>query len=208
MKFISAWAFCANISAGWAAAFVAATLSGCTMENISAPNKPDPTQTHVLLLPPLDVTPDSAHMLAPRQTVILRCEKDDFEARHFKILDEAVAAKAADSVPRIDLTRQSSRTKANLERLARRTGADWVVSIVVEKVTASNVDHGAFTARTQVLLQTWDASRRGWLANGLYTGQDSGNMPVWAFMHSLENATQTALTNVWNVASPEPPAKP
>ena len=47
----------------------------------------------MLLLPPLDATPDSAHMQAPRQLVIRHREEYELITRQFKMLGEAMATK-------------------------------------------------------------------------------------------------------------------
>jgi hypothetical protein len=151
-------------------------------------------KTRVLLLPPLDATVDSAHMQGPRQFVIRPLEKKGFQTRRFQVVDEALAAKAANASPPIDLNSLSARTAGNLDRLAKRAAADWVVNIVVKDAAADHSSGGAFTARTRILLQVWDARLHGWLANGSYDGQNSGDSPVRSFKRSLEDAVQTALT--------------
>jgi hypothetical protein len=163
-----------------------------------------PRQTGVLLLPPLDVTPDSAHMLAPRRFVIRHREEYEFITRQFKMLGEAMAAKAADAGPKIDLTALSARTVSNLDLIAKRAGADWVVNIIVQEAKGdSSAGQDAFKVRTRVLLQIWDVRRHGWLANGPYTGEDSGGgSPIFVFENSLDDATKGSLGNILNIYPP------
>lgn len=171
-----------------------------TGEELLPARQVTPRETRVLLLPPLDATPDAAHMLAPRGWVIRQREEHEFVTRQFKTLGEALAAKAADGVPRIKLVDLSARTAGNLDLLAKRSGADWVVSLVVlEAKGDSSAGKSAFEVRTRVLLQVWDARRHGWLANGSFTGQDSsGGSPVFLFRNSLDEAVKGSLGNLLN----------
>jgi len=109
-----------------------------------------------------------------------------------------MAAKAADAVPKIKLADISARTAGNMDMLARRTGADWVVSTVVQEAKAdSSAGHSAFKVRTRVLLQVWDARRQGWLANGPYTGEDNGHSsPIFGFKNSLDEAVKGSLGDI------------
>jgi hypothetical protein len=173
-------------------------------EKLLFPTHVTPRQTGVLLLPPLDVTPDAAHMLAPRSVVIRHREEYEFITRQFKVLGEAIASTAADNGPRIELDDLSARTPRNLDLLAKRTGADWVVSVVVQDAKGeSSAGQHPFTAHTRVLLQVWDARHHGWLANGPYTGQDSGGgSPVFVFKYSLDEAVKESLANLLDAYAP------
>jgi len=164
-------------------------------ERLPAARQATARATRVLLLPALDATPDAAHMLAARGAVIRHREEYEFITRQFTMLGEAMAARAAGESPRIRLDDVSGRTAGNLDLLARRTGADWVVSIVVLEAKAdSSAGHSAFSVRTQVRLQVWDARRHGWLANGAFTGTDSGgDSPVFLFKDSLDAAVKGCL---------------
>jgi hypothetical protein len=167
-------------------------------EKLLAPSKVTSHKTGVLLLPPLDATPDSAHMLGPRHLVIRHREEYEFITRRFKMLGETMAAKAADSSSKIDLASLSARTSGNLDLLAKRAGADWVLSIVVQEAKGnSTAGQSAFKVRTRVLLQVWDARRHGWLANNPYTGEVSGGgSPVFLFKDSLDDATKGSLAGL------------
>ena len=172
-------------------------------EKLLPPIQVTPRETSVLLLPALDVTPDSAHMQAPRQLVIRHREEYEFITRQFKMLGEAMAAKVADSSPKIDLAGSSARTSANLDLLAKRTGADWVVSIVVQEVTMDSSAGNGFKVQNRLLLQVWDARRHGWLANNPYTGQlTGGGSPVLLFKDSLGDATKGSLANLLSAYPP------
>ena len=173
-------------------------------EKLLPPRQVTPHETSVLLLPPLDATPDAAHMLAPRGLVIRHREEYEFITRQFKMLGEALAVKAAEDVPRIELVEWSARTAGNLDLLAKRTGADWVVSIVVQEAKGdSSAGKMAFKVRTRVLLQVWDARRHGWLANGPHTGQGSGGgSPIFLFRDSLDEAVKVSLGNLLNAYAP------
>jgi hypothetical protein len=156
-----------------------------------------PREIGVLLLPAVDTTPEASNMLAPRQSVIRHRQQAEFIARQFKILGETLASKAAKVSPSIDLTQVSARTPANIDLLARRAGADWVVHTVVEEVKADSDDRGTFTINTRLLLQVWDVHRHDWLINQRYTGQATGSgSPIMIFMHSLDDATKGALGNL------------
>jgi hypothetical protein len=167
---------------------------------ILAPIRVTPSETSVLLLPALDATKDSANMQAPRQLVVRHREQYEFITRHFKVLGDVMAAKAADAGQKIELGDSSGRTVENLEALAKRTGADWVVNIIVEEAKLDSSAGNEFTVHTSVLLQIWDARRHGWLADGSYTGQasDSGS-PIFVFKKSLDDTTKNSLGNLLSV---------
>jgi hypothetical protein len=185
----------------FSAVFLLAGSAARADNELLPPSQVTPCQTSVLLLPPLDVTPDSAHMLAPRRLVIRHREEYEFITRQFKMLGEAMAAKAAEAGPKIDLAALSARTAGNLDVLAKRTGADWAVNIIVQDAKGnSSAGQEAFKVRTRVLLQVWDARRHRWLANGPYTGEDSGGgSPVFVFENSLDDATKSSLGNILGV---------
>jgi hypothetical protein len=170
----------------------------CDGEKLLFPIHVTPRQTSVLLLPALDTTPDAAHMLPARSAVVRHREEYELITRQFKVLGEAMAAKAADNGPHIKLDDLSERTPANMDLLAKRADADWVVSVVVQNQRGdSDAGRRPFTVSTLVLLQIWDARHHGWLANGPYTGEDTaGGSPVFVFKYSLDNAVKVSLANL------------
>jgi hypothetical protein len=155
-----------------------------------------PQETGVLLLPALDATRDAANMQAPRQLVIRHRQQAEFIARHFKMLGETLALKAAGVSPAVDLATLSARTAENLDLLGKRAGAEWVVHTVVEDAQADETSAG-FIAKTRLLLQVWDVRRHDWLVNDRYTGEATGSgAPPMIFLRSLDNATKGALASV------------
>jgi hypothetical protein len=169
-------------------------------EGILAAIRVVPRETAVLLLPALDATRDAKNMQAPRQLVIRHREEYEFITRQFKMLGEAMAARAADAGPKIELGNLSARTAANLDLLAKRTGAEWVVSVIVEGAGLDSSVEGDFKVQTHVRLQVWDARRRGWLVNASYTARVSGGgSPVFVFKNSLDQAVKGSLGNFLNV---------
>jgi hypothetical protein len=180
------------------------TTSPASAEKPLPPGHVIPRETSVLLLPPLDATPDSAHMLTPRSSVIRHREEYEFITRQFRMLGETMAANAAHDVPQIKLIDLSARTAANMDLLAKRTGADWVVSIVVQEVKGdSSAGQSPFKVRTRVLLQVWDARRHGWLADAPYTAEDSGGgSPIFVFKNSLDVAAKGSLGNLLDAYAP------
>jgi hypothetical protein len=173
-------------------------------ERLLPPRPVTPCETTVLLLPPLDATPDAAHMLPMRTVVIRHREEYEFITRQFKMLGEAMATKAAEDAPQIKLADLSARTAENMDLLGKRTGVNWVVSIVVQEAKGgSNGGRSPFTVRTRVLLQVWDIRRHGWLANDLYNSQDSrGGSPIFLFKNSLDNAAKGSLANLLDAYEP------
>jgi hypothetical protein len=175
---------------------LAVSLARADGDNL-APVKVTPRETSVLLLPPLDTTPDSAHMLAPRQLVVRHREEYELITREFKVLGETVAGKAADSSPKVDLAEAAARTPGNLDLLAKRAGADWVAGIVVQEARMDSSLGGGFKIHTRVLLQIWDARRHDWLVNAPYTSRTSeGGSPVFVFKDSLDDAAKGSLANL------------
>ena len=182
-----------------AIALLFAALSGVADDRSASPEKVIPQETGVLLLPALDATTDSAHMQAPRQAVIRHRVEYEFITRQFKMLGETMAAKAADNAPRIDLENLSTRTAENLDELARRAGADWVVNVVVENVHLDSTNSGQFDVGTRIRLQIRDARRRDWLFNDSYSGHANGaGSPVFVFKDSIDNATKDSLRKALN----------
>jgi len=195
-----------NIKAGLitlSAILLSSVSTSCT-EKLLPLDHVIPRETSVLLLPPLDATPDAADMLAPRSSVIRHREEYEFITRQFKMLGEMMAAKAARDVPQIELVDISARTAANMDVLAKRTGANWVVSIIVQEIKGdSSAGQSPFKVRSRVLLQVWDARRHGWLANNAYTGEDSGDgSPIYVFKNSLDEAVKGSLEDILDAYPP------
>jgi hypothetical protein len=158
------------------------------------PAKVTPGATGVLFLPALDATADSAHMQAPRQWVIRHREEYEFITRRFKVLGEGMAIRAAKTSPVLDLGNLSVRNGPNMDELARRAGADWVVSVVVREVKTDTSSEGGFVIHTMVLLRVWDAGGHQWLVDQAYQGRaQGGDSPVFVFKDSLDNAVKGAL---------------
>jgi hypothetical protein len=162
-----------------------------------------PSQTGVLLLPPVDTEPWAKDVLAQRQFVVRRRLQYEFLSRQFKLYGETLALPAAHRAPSVDLADPTARTAANLDRLARRTGADWVVSVNVQEVkddpaSAPGPNPPPFHCHCLVKLKVWDASRRGWLAWGACLGHDEGgtSLPVFLFMESIDDAAKNAARTV------------
>jgi hypothetical protein len=109
-----------------------------------------------------------------------------------------MAAHAAESTtPRISLGDLSACSAANLDLIAKQSGADWVVGMIVEEAKLSSYAGNDFQVHTRVRLQVWDARRHGWIANGDYTGQARGEgTPIFVFKNSLDEAAKGALGNV------------
>lgn len=178
-------------------ALISVLFAGVSLpaENSPAASKIVSSETGVLLLPALDATKDAANMLAPRRAVIRHREQAEFLKRQFKLLGEPLAVRAAEASPKIDLTRISDRTAENLDQLSRRAKADWAVSIIVEEVEMNPTDSGSLAANTRLHLQIWDARKKEWLINQVYTGTASGDgAPPMVFMKSLDQAVRTALS--------------
>ena len=160
-----------------------------------------PPETGVLLLPALDATADSEHMQGPRQFAIRRVAEGEFIARQFKVMGEAMAARAASADPPVDLACLSARNAENLNLLARRMRADWVVNLVVESVTMDSSlgpnSDGGFKIHSRVRLQVWDARHRHWLVDRSFTDDSRGDgSPIMVFKESLGAAVSGALTSV------------
>jgi len=188
--------------------FLLAALPVQADETLLAPVRVKPGETGVLLLPALDATADSAHMLAPRQLVIRHREEYEFITRRFKMLGEGLAAKVAAAAPGIELGDLSARTARNLDVLAQRTGADWVVTLVVEEATLDPAAGGEFEVRTRVRLQIWDARRHGWLARTSYTAEATGGgSPVFVFKRSLDGAVKGSLRDFLLLYAPVVPVQ-
>jgi hypothetical protein len=167
-------------------------------EQILAPVQVTPRDVSVLLLPALDATSDAKNMQEPRHVLIRHRVEYEFITREFKMLGETMAAHAAESTtPRINLGDLSARSAANLDLVAKQTGADWVVGLVVEEAKLSSSVGNDFQVHTRVRVQVWDARRHGWIANGDYTGHARGEgTPIFVFKNSLDEAAKGALRNV------------
>jgi hypothetical protein len=150
---------------------------------------PPPRQTGVLLLPPIDATVDSARLAPLRQQIVRLQVQYQFIARQFKVLGEALAVRAAAASPAVDLDDPGARTARNLDELAARAGAQWVVSVIVLQVASAHSPAGLFQARSTIRLQIRDASRHAWLVDQSGVGSaEVGGPPGWLFNASLRSA--------------------
>ncbi|HEY4245968.1 MAG TPA: hypothetical protein VGM64_03875 [Lacunisphaera sp.] len=148
----------------------------------------------VLLLPVLDETPDARNMLAPRRSVIRHRQQVEFIARQFKVAGEVIAVKMAAQNPRIDLVELSARRTDNLDELGRRTGADWVVNMIVQQVAMDTRTDSGFQIHTRLLLQIRDTRKHDWVANFVHEGRSTGQgSPAMIFKQSLDDATRESL---------------
>jgi hypothetical protein len=157
-----------------------------------------PRETRVLLLQPIDGTVDSAVLRPARQRIIRLRQQYEFISRQFVVLGEGMAAKAAASQPPLSLEGNADgRTAETLDRLARRIGVDWAVSITVREIKTDPSDGSSFKVHSSLLIQIWDARSHTWLAQLPYVGHlAGGGSPGWLFIKSLEAATGEALTEI------------
>jgi hypothetical protein len=160
---------------------------------------PEPRETTVLLLPTLDATPDSAHMQAARQFAVRREMEYAFLTRQFKVMGESMAVASAGRSPEMNISHPSDRTPENLDRLAGRAGASWVVNFIILDVkmdsSPEGISSGAFTVNTHILLQVRDCAHHRWAANGDYVQRTKGTgSPIFIFKESLEAATNESLS--------------
>ncbi|HEX3729896.1 MAG TPA: hypothetical protein VHV47_08830 [Opitutaceae bacterium] len=187
-------------------AFVLALALAGYPAGASAPAAVAPRETGVLLLPALDTEPWAPNVLAQRQLVVRWRLEHDFIERRFRVSGEALAERAAGLEPKIDLGRDGARTPANLDELARRAGAAWVVSLTVEEVAEDNPpDPSHFRCHCRILTRIRDAAHHRWLADGPAVGHDDSgsSSPVWLFMSAIDDATRAAVAPV---LSPYPAA--
>lgn len=159
-----------------------------------------PHETGVLLLPPVDTEPWAANVLAQRQLIVRRRMQYELITRQFKVYSETIAERAARRSPQIDLTNPTARNGANLDELASRTGATWVLSFNVEEVGEDAEDPAhphdtRFHCHCRVDMKLWDARLRRWRYNGSYIERDArgGSSPVFLFMEAIDEATKGAL---------------
>lgn len=188
------------------------TLIGCSIavlaafSSLRAESSPSgaervvPRETKVLLLPPLDATVDSARLAPLRQQIVRLRQQSEFISRQFVLLGEAMAARAALAEPRLNLEDKQGRSAEMLDDLGQRTGADWVVSLVVKEI-ASDDAPGADVAKVFVhstlVIQIRDTHQRLWLENRTHVGRLSGGgSPPEMFIESLETATEEALAGL------------
>lgn len=156
-----------------------------------------PQDTAVLLLPVLDATSDSKNMEAPRRSVIRHREQVEFITRQFRMLGDSLAIKAAAVSPEIDLASVGARTEKNLDLLAHRANADWVVSLVVQDVDCNQTEGNEFKISTRLVLQVWNARLHEWIVNAPFTGDADGQgSPVMIFLRSLESAAKVSLADL------------
>lgn len=155
-----------------------------------------PRKTKVLLLQPIDSTVDSVRLQPLRQQIIRLQQQYEFISRRFVVLGEKMAAEAAADIPTLNLKSKKGLSAEALDTLADRTGADWVVSLVVTEIAADESDslHGAHST---LEVRVRDARRHAWLADGTYIGRaNGGGSPPELFIESLNVATGEALAPV------------
>ena len=181
-----------------AVALLAFAAGAETPSKPAAPSKPG--DIGVLLLPATDTEPWAANVLLQRQDVVRRRLQHDFLARGFKLYGEALAQSTAATAPRVDLSNPAQRTAENLDELAKRTGANWIVSLDVQQVAddPAKTDEAHFHCFCRVQFKVWDAVQRKWRVDGTFTGHDRGDRqsPIWLFMEAIDEATRVALASV------------
>lgn len=159
-----------------------------------------PGQTNVLLLSPIDGTVDSSRLAPLRQQVVRLRQQYEFISRHFVVLGETMAAKAAASKPTLHLESEESRSFEALEELGKRAGADWVVSVVVKEIASDqsdSLDGAKVSVHSLLLVQIRDVRQHAWRVNHTYVGRlTGGGSPPEMFIESLDVATEEALAPV------------
>jgi hypothetical protein len=182
---------------GAAAVLAAAPFSTRGADNLSATEKADPAAIKVLLLAPVDAMDGAATLR--RQTMRI-CQQRAFLSRHFTVLSEALAARAAKAPPALKIESIGDRTAEVLDELARRTGSDWVVSVGVRDVKVDDLDPpdvSTWFLHCSLSLQVRNARRHEWLANRDYTGRIfTAGPPPELLLDVVEVGTNEALASV------------
>lgn len=137
----------------------------------------EPSKTKVLLLPAIDEVSGTEGRSRLRTQIVRLRQQYQFLSRHFIVLSEVMAVKAAQRDPVLNIESSRERSAEVLDQLAARLGADWVVSLAMQE--AGYVDDPAFdgtrfTAQATLKLQVRDAHRHLWLANRNHTTRAMG----------------------------------
>jgi hypothetical protein len=190
-SFVRNWSICAI------AIFALAFSSLRAEDSSSGAVSIEPSKIKVLLLPALD----ESGRRSPLYVQIVRLRQQyQFINRHFVVLGEGMAAQAAQKDPGLKIDSSSDRSAKALDELGARTGADWVVSLAVQKVDYEDdpfFDGTHFKGYTTLKLQVRDARRRTWLTNREHTSRATGGgAPPEILLISIWNAAEEALATV------------
>jgi hypothetical protein len=182
------------LGAGVIAASRAWATDAASQEMVAVGTRP--SDTVVLLLPPVDATVDAAR-LAPLREQVIRLEMEyQFIARQFMVVGDRLAAKVAEQSPGIDLGGKGGASERAMDGLARRTRARLVVGITASEVVSVASTGPGFQARSTIDLRIWDSQSRRWLVKGARQGFASrGGPPGWLFIGSLRDAVGSALAD-------------
>jgi hypothetical protein len=166
----------------------------------------EPSRIKVLLLPALD---ESGRQSRLRVQIVRLRQQYQFINRHFVVLGEGMAVQAAQKDPVLKIDSSCDRSAEVLDELAARTGADWVVSLAVQKVDYEDdplFDGTHFKGYTTLKLQVRDTRGRTWLANQDHTSRAiGGGAPPEILLISIWKAAEEALATV---LSPYPEVVP
>lgn len=162
----------------------------------------NPAKIKVLLLPTID-EPRGSRI---REQIVRLRQQYQFIARGFTLMGEEMARQAALKEPSIKLTIAAELSPEKMDEMASRTGADWVVSIIIKKVdfedhiTSNNGESQAFTT---LQLRVRDERNHTWVADREYTARHKGSgPPPELLLISVWKAAQEALAETL-VAYPE-----
>ncbi len=123
-----------------------------------------PAETTILILPVIDSTGDRPEMQKEHTEFGNHRLEYEFITRDFKVAGPDLAVRSARNED-FDLDDSDSRTRANMLKLAKDNGADWVVSAEVIYVGSSNSHFGKRRATGKVRLRILDVKQNGWIAD-------------------------------------------
>jgi len=160
----------------------------------------DPSRIKVLLLPALDEPAELGRRSRLHEQIVRLRQQYQFISRHFVVLGEDLAVQAAQKNPELKIEGSRDRAGEVLDELAARTGADWVVSLTVQKVYYENDPLFGGTRSigcTTLKLEVRDARTGTWVANRIHTSHaSSGGPPPEILLESVWNAADEALVTV------------
>jgi len=156
-----------------------------------APEKVNPPDTKVLLLPSLDREPMKT-VMAPLRVMIMNHHLESvFLTRDFSVLGPNMAQTSATTLG-IDVA-----DAGNMTKLAQQSGADWVIGTAI---TDSSLKPGAsntLNITVNLHVNIYDAKRKGWLMDkDFVVTKNSGAIPIGPmgmYQMGIEAAIDTAI---------------
>jgi hypothetical protein len=183
-----------NLNTLAAAAVCVALSAAAAHASDLAPQKVNPSQTNVLILPSLDREPMKTVMAPLRVMVMNHYLETVFLSRQFTVLGPDMAQASAKTLG-VDAS-----DAGNMVDFAKNTGADWVIGLAITDSSLKSTSPGNLLVSITLHVNIYDAKRKGWIMDKDFvaTKTNGGTPmgPMGMYQIGIDNAIDTALSSV------------